>query len=308
MTKVKEVPKFVIGDPKKAKMTVNMNEVVGNCDILFVCLDTLRYDVAKQEEEQGNTPNMSRYGPWLKCHAPGNYTFPSHMAMFIGNLPSLAEPIPLYERERLFVAKENQGLGKLHPYSFVFEGNSFVQGLEKVGYETICVGGVGFFNKRTPINRILPDLFMRSYWNTRFACHIKKSFENQLDFVQKILSKMPKEQKIFMYINVNSIHYPNSFYLEDAKEDDVHTHAAALRYVDRHIVRLFDLFSKRGSTFCILCSDHGSCYGEDGYRFHCHSHEIVWTVPYKHFFIGEDREMDRSQRDPVDQGGKDERK
>ena len=46
---VTEVPKFVIGDPKKAQMSVNMNEVVGNNDILFVCLDTLRYDVASQE-------------------------------------------------------------------------------------------------------------------------------------------------------------------------------------------------------------------------------------------------------------------
>lgn len=45
------VSKAVIGDPRKAKMSVNMNEIVGKCDILFICLDTLRYDVAKQEEE-----------------------------------------------------------------------------------------------------------------------------------------------------------------------------------------------------------------------------------------------------------------
>ena len=75
---VTEVPKFVIGDPKKAQMSVNMNEVVGNNDILFVCLDTLRYDVASQEESLGNTPNINKYGKWEKCHAPGNYTFPSH--------------------------------------------------------------------------------------------------------------------------------------------------------------------------------------------------------------------------------------
>lgn len=186
---VTEVPKFVIGDPKKAKMTVNMNEVVGNDDILFVCLDTLRYDVAVKEEELNNTPNLNKYGPWKKCHAPGNYTFPSHMAMFIGNLPSPAEPIPLYERERLFVAKENQSMGKLHPYSFLFEGDSFIRGLENVGYDTICIGGVGFFNKRTPINDMLPSFFMESYWNTRFACHIKESFENQISFIENIMKK-----------------------------------------------------------------------------------------------------------------------
>ncbi len=283
---VMEVPKAIIGDPQKAKMSVNMNEVVGSCDILFLCLDTLRYDVAKEEERLGNTPNLNRYGEWKKCHAPGNYTFPSHMAMFIGNLPSPVEPTPLYERERLFVAKENANLGKLHPYSFLFEGNSFVQGLERVGYTTICVGGVGFFNKRTPINRLLPDFFMRSYWYTRFACHIKESFEHQIDFVERLLAEAPSDERIMLYLNVDSIHYPNAFYLPDEKTDNIKTHAAALRYVDSHIPRLLAAFEKRGRTFCIVCSDHGSCYGEDGYHFHCHSHEIVNTVPYKHFFVG----------------------
>ena len=135
---VTEVPKFVIGDPQKAQMSVDMNRIVGSHDIVFLCLDTLRYDVAMQEQENGGTPNLNRCGGWQKRHAPGNYTFPSHMAMFIGNLPSPAEPVPLYERERLFVARENKSLGKIHPYSFVFEGDSFIRGLEKVGYQTIC--------------------------------------------------------------------------------------------------------------------------------------------------------------------------
>lgn len=283
--KVTEVPRAVIGNPQKARMTVNMNDVVGNNDILFICLDTLRYDVAKQEEDLGNTPNISKYGKWIKCHAPGNYTFPSHAAMFIGNLPSPAESIPLYERERLFVARENTSMGKIHPYSFIFDGSSFVEGLEKVGYDTICVGGVGFFNKRTPINKIFPSMFKESYWNTRFACHIKESFENQIEFIERLMKKKDVNKRVFMYLNIDSIHYPNSFYLEGEREDNIKTHAAALRYVDEHIKKLFDIFEKRGRTFCILCSDHGSCYGEDGYHFHCHSHEIVYTVPYMHFFI-----------------------
>ncbi len=282
---VTEVPKSVIGDPRKARMSVNMNEVVGDCDILFVCLDTLRYDVAKEEEILGNTPSINRYGGWEKRHAPGNYTFPSHMAMFIGNLPSPSEPLPLYERERLFVAKENQAMGKLHPYSFVFEGDSFIRGLERAAYTTVCVGGVGFFNKRTPINNILPSFFMESYWNTRFACHIKESFENQINFVETWLKKRREGERVFLYLNVDSIHYPNSFYIEGEKEDSLKTHAAALRYVDVHIERLFSLFRKRNKTFCILCSDHGTCYGEEGYYFHCLSHEIVYTVPYMHFFL-----------------------
>ena len=282
---VTEVPKFVIGDPQKAQISVDMNRIVGSHDIVFLCLDTLRYDVAMQEQENGGTPNLNRCGGWQKRHAPGNYTFPSHMAMFIGNLPSPAEPVPLYERERLFVARENKSLGKIHPYSFVFEGDSFIRGLEKVGYQTICLGGVGFFNKRTEINRILPGFFMESAWRTAFSCHIKESFDYQLDWLEQRLERQAPDKKVFLYVNVDSIHYPNSFYLEGEKEDNVKTHAAALRYVDARLPRLFDVFSRRGDTFYIICSDHGTCYGEDGYHFHCLSHEIVYTVPYKHCII-----------------------
>ena len=32
--------------------SVDMTKVVGNCDILFVCLDTLRYDAAIAEEQK----------------------------------------------------------------------------------------------------------------------------------------------------------------------------------------------------------------------------------------------------------------
>ena len=42
---------------------------------------------------------------------------------------------------------------------------------------------------------------------------------------------------------------------------------------------------KRADTLVIALSDHGTCYGEDGYEYHCISHETVYTVPYKHFIL-----------------------
>ena len=62
--------------------SVDMTQVVGNCDILFVCLDTLRYDAAIAEEKSGGTPVLNGYGPWEKRQAPGNFTYPSHHAIF----------------------------------------------------------------------------------------------------------------------------------------------------------------------------------------------------------------------------------
>lgn len=281
-----EVPEEVQGNGDSlVHQSVNMSEIVGSHDILFVCLDTLRYDVAKEEEMNGGTPVLNRYGTWKKCHAPGNFTYPSHMAMFAGYLPSPAEYVPLMERERLFMPK-TVGMGEARSkYSFCFEEATFVQGLETVGYETICIGGVGFFNKQSELAKVMPGYFKQSYWRPSFRCTVKDSTANQVEFAVKKLAEIAPDKRVMMYINIDAIHYPNAFYVNGAKRDDVHTHAAALRYVDSELARLFAVFKERNNTFVIVCSDHGTCYGEDGYHFHCLSHEIVYTVPYKHFTL-----------------------
>lgn len=279
-----DIPIEAIGNFDKER-NINMNEIVGTHNILFICLDTLRYDIAKEDEIANKTPNINKYGNWEKRHSPGNFTYPSHHAMFSGFLPSPVEPMPMLEREILFFPKDI-GLGKIGPKgSFAFEGSTFVEGLAKVGYKTICIGGVAFFNKRSAIGNVFPSLFQESYWNPSFSCSIKESFENQINFTKKLIEKTPKDENVFLYINVDSIHYPNYFYLDGEKKDNKKTHSAALKYVDDNIENLLNIFRNKGKTFVILCSDHGTCYGEDGYYFHNVSNEIVYTVPYKHFII-----------------------
>jgi hypothetical protein len=34
-----------------------------------------------------------------------------------------------------------------------------------------------------------------------------------------------------------------------------------------------------------VCSDHGTAYGEDGYRGHRLGHPVVWDVPYAEFLL-----------------------
>ncbi|MGL4346080.1 MAG: STM4013/SEN3800 family hydrolase [Cellulosilyticaceae bacterium] len=281
---VGEVPIEAIGQRRK-RQTMDMNEIVGDYDILFVCLDTLRYDVAIEEEREGRTPCITSYGPWQKCHAPGNFTYPSHHAMFAGFLPSPAEPMPMMERDLLFFPKHIGMGGKSPEGAFAFEGATFVEGLAKVGYLTMCIGGVAFFDKRSDIGKVFPAMFQKSYWNPSFGCIVKESFDNQIHLIEKKVGEIPDQQRVFMYVNVDAIHYPNAFYLEGAKHDSKETHAAALQYVDARIEQLFDVFRKRGKTLVMMCSDHGTCYGEDGYHFHNVSHEIVYTVPYKHFIL-----------------------
>lgn len=266
--------------------SVHMQEVVGNCDILFLCLDTLRYDVAKAEEEAGHTPVLNQYGSWEKRQAPGNFTYPSHHAMFAGFLPLPYDAKTMMERELLFFP-QSVGMGRQGPAgAYCYNAPTFVEALAEDGYTTICIGGVSFFDKRSALGSVFPAMFQHSYWQPAFGCQVKESADHQIDFALSRLAKLPQEQRIMMYINIDAIHYPNYFYLEGARQDTKETHAAALRYVDARLAALFAAFGQRGPTFVICCSDHGTCYGEDGRVFHGLNHPVVETIPYKQFFLG----------------------
>lgn len=281
-----DVPvRLFMSSKKKMPCSVEMNEVVGKKDILLICLDTLRYDVAVEEEAEGRTPVLNQYGSWEKCQAPGNFTYPSHHAMFAGFLPCRYDAKNVADRELLFFPKQI-GLGnKIPEGAYGFVGSTIMEGLENDGYDTWCIGGVAFFDKRSPIGKVFPGYFQKSYWNPSFACPVKESTKNQVDFILKKLDQAD-EQKIFLYLNVDAIHYPNYFYLEGEKQDSILSHAAALRYVDHELGRLFEGWKeKRKDAFVICCSDHGTCYGEDGCQFHGINHPAVNTIPYKHFFL-----------------------
>lgn len=264
---------------------IDMNQIVGNYHILFLCLDSLRFDVAYEEQQNQGTPVLNRYGAWRKCQAPGNFTYPSHQAMFAGFFPVDENVCDMKKREKLFFS-EDIGMGRKAPAgAFTFHGANWVEGLEKEGYETYCIGGVSFFDKRTDIGKVMPSFFKYSYWNPSFGCRVPESARNQVDFAVRKLRQMPEEPKIMMYINFSALHYPNYFYIPGAKKDSRQAHAAALRYVDGQLERLFAAFCQKGKTFVICCSDHGTCYGEDGVWYHGVNHPIVNTVPYKHFVL-----------------------
>lgn len=264
---------------------LNMNQVVGAYDILFVCIDSLRLDVALEEEKNGGTPVLNSYGTWRSCQAPGNFTYPSHQAMFAGFLPIDAEVTDMKNREKLFFSQDI-GMGRKAPEgAYNFKTPTWIQALEKEGYDTHCIGGVSFFDKRTEMGKVMPGYFSHSHWHPSFGCKVKESATHQVDQAVKILDETEKNQRLMMYINFSALHYPNYFYLEGEKRDSVESHRMALRYVDSELGRLFGRFKQKGDVFVICCSDHGTCYGEDGVWYHGINHPIVNAVPYKHFFI-----------------------
>ena len=271
---------------KQRKMqTLDMNRVVGRAHILFICLDALRYDVALEQQEKGGTPVLNSYGAWRRCQAPGSFTYPSHQAMFAGFLPVDEGVSGMQDRETLFFS-EDTGLGRKAPAgAFTFHEATWIQGLEREGYDTYCIGGVSFFDKRTDLGRVLPSCFRHSDWHPSFGCRVPDSPENQVNAALRRLEQAGNGQKLMMYINFTALHYPCHYYVPGEKRDSVRSQGAALRAVDRQLGRLFTAFAQLGQTFVICCSDHGTCYGEDGMWYHGISHPLVYTVPYKHFML-----------------------
>lgn len=260
--------------------------LVGTHDVLLVTLDTLRYDVAADRLAAGATPNLAAVLPgrrWQRRHSPGSFTFAAHAAFFAGFLPTPAEPGGR-SAERLF-ALAFPGSETTGPRTAVFDAPDIVAGLAGRGYHTVCIGGTGFFNRRTPLGSVLPGLFAESHWSPELGVTDPRSTENQVALAERILADTAGDRRLFLFVNVSAIHQPNRFYVPGAAEDSPATHAAALEYVDRHLGRLFAAVQRRAAALAIVCSDHGTAYGEDGYCGHRLAHPAVWTVPYAEFVL-----------------------
>src|SRR5258708_39466725 len=145
---------------------LNARNLIGTYDILLMTLDTLRYDVAQDMLKRGRTPNLAALLPptgWEARHSPGNFTYAAHHAFFAGFLPTPIKP-GLHPR---LLAARFPGSETTTDATFVFEAPDIVSGLAAKGYHTVCIGGVGFFNKQSPLGSVLPGLFKESHWQQK---------------------------------------------------------------------------------------------------------------------------------------------
>jgi len=257
--------------------------LIGNTDILFITLDTLRYDAAQQAWQEGQLKTLSPYlgsQGWEQRHTSGNFTYAAHHAFFAGFLPTPSGPGP---HPRLFAA-EFAGSLSTTENTFVFKEATLPEALAARNYRTICIGGTGFFNQQNELARVLPGLFSEAHWSPDLGVACRNSAENQVaQAIQSVDATGP--QRVFLFINISAIHQPNWFYGADEGPDTLATHTSALVAVDRALRPLFDRLKRRAPTFAIVCSDHGHAYGEHGYFGHRVGHEVVWNVPYTDFML-----------------------
>lgn len=263
---------------------INAAACVGTHDVLFITLDTLRCDAAMTALERGLTPNLAALlpgGAWERRHSPATFTYAAHQAFFAGFLPTPAAP---GSHPRLFAARF-AGSETTTERTAVFDAPDIVSGFASRGYHTVCVGGVGFLNRLTPLGSVLPDLFSESCWSPELGVTDPHSTRNQVRAAIAALDRQPPEQRVFLFLNVSALHQPNCFYLPGATEDGLESHIAALAYVDGELPPLFEALRRRGPTLAVICSDHGVAYGEDGYWGHRIAHPCVWEVPYAELIL-----------------------
>ena len=258
---------------------------VGSHDILWITFDALRFDVAQGEITGSGTPFLSATlpgGRWQERHTPGNFTFPAHQAFFAGFLPT---PVTPGRHARLF-ALEFAGSETTGTETCVLQGADIVDGLRRLGYRSVCIGGVGFFNPQNEIGKVLPGLFDTAHWRPDLGVTEPDSTRRQVETAIQEIDATPPEQPLFLFINVSATHQPNYFYLPGCTEDCRESQAAAIRYVDGCLPPLFEALRRRRPLLSVLCSDHGTAYGDDGYVGHRLSHPCVWTVPFSAFTLG----------------------
>lgn len=255
---------------------------IGRADLLLVTLDTLRYDAAQQAWQEGKLPTLAPYlakTGWEKRHSPGSFTYAAHHAFFAGFLPTPARP---GGHTRLFAA-EFAGSATTGPDTWTFPQATLPEGLRAQGYHTICVGGTGFFSRQNALASVLPGLFDEAHWRPELGVTCPESPQNQ---VRQCLDAIrATSARLMLFLNVSAIHQPNWFYGAAQGPDTLATHTAALSCVDQALGPLLQALKARGPTFAIVCSDHGTAYGEEGYAGHRLGHDVVWTVPYAEFWL-----------------------
>ncbi len=259
---------------------IHLEPLLGSHDLVFITLDTLRFDVAQQAQVQGVIPEISSRipgGAWERRHTPASFTFAAHQAFFAGFLPTPIEP---GKHPRLFAARF-QGSETTTDQTYCFEEADVVTALRNRGYYSICIGGVGFFNKQTQLGSVLPSLFDESHWNVSLSVTSYSSTQNQVELAKQRIEQ--QNGPVFLFVNVSALHQPNRMYLSGATEDTSDSQLAALAYTDRWLGELWRMMEDRSPGVCVLCSDHGTAYGENGYVGHRIGHASVWDVPYAEF-------------------------
>jgi hypothetical protein len=233
-----------------------------------------------------NLPNIKSIGTLYKAMAPGNFTYGSHSAMFVGFTPGVAELRQSFVNPKFGKIFKLVGAGFPAKGTewFTLKGKNIIDGFNRKGYVTVGTGAVGWFDPNTPTGQHLTSDFQKFFYPGSFS-----SLPLQLEWINDTLEK--EDRPVFLFINIGETHVP--YYYDDApwdksynpcipfsndndKEECIRRQKACLEYVDYTLAPLLKIFK---NATIVICSDHGDCWGEDGLWEHGIHHEKTIEVP-----------------------------
>ena len=253
--------------------------------ILFITLDSCRYDTF----DAARLPNLKAIGPLHRAQAPANFTYGSHMAMFMGFTPGCAEKHESYANPKYGKIFRMAGGGSRGPGEewVQLQGRNVIDGFKNRGYHTIGAAAMSWFNPTKTTSRALTQDFARFFHSGN-----SYSLDRQLRWLQDELSAAPDGQPAFVFLNVGETHVPYyhegapwprevnpcrafAYDTNDADECRRRQHGCA-EFVDGKLGALLEAFA---DASVLVCGDHGDCWGEDGLWEHGVSHPKTLEVP-----------------------------
>lgn len=249
--------------------------------VLFITLDSCRYDTFLTT----SAPNLKAIGKLHRAMAPGNFTYSSHAAMFVGFTPGVSTKCQPYVNSKygkIFRILSGGLPGKVE--HFILKGRNIIDGFKRIGYLTIGSGAVGWFDPKTETGQSLTQDFDAFFYPGKTF-----SLAKQILWICEYLQNL--SQPVFVFLNVGETHVP--YYYEGApwsaednpcipfvsgnrRDECKRRQQICLQYVDRLLQPLLTSF--RDGTI-LVCADHGDCWGEDGLWEHGFYHEKVLEVP-----------------------------
>ena len=252
--------------------------------VLFITLDSCRYDSFAAAKAK----NLKAVGPLYRAMAPGNFTYASHAAMFMGFTPGIADVAAPYVNPKFAKIFRMTGIGfsGKHSEHLALAGGNIIDGMKRLGYLAIGTGAVEWFNPARETSKTLVGDFDDFFYpgNTH-------SLSRQLAWINERLAGIDHDRPLFLFVNIGETHVP--YYYNGAPwnrgynpcipfgtQNDAgecrRRQVACLEYVDGQLGALLSAFSE---CTIFVCADHGDCWGEDGLWEHGIHHEKVYEVP-----------------------------
>lgn len=247
-------------------------------NFLTIVADSCRYDTYRM----ANTPTLDKYFDVVEGEAQATFTFPAHAAMMQGFYPSTKDNRPLYNR---FVRTPFQWHYATLRDSLITvpkNGRTIPESLSKLGWRTVCIGGVGWFRKPSQLECGFDHFAYVSNANRAISEFVTKvdrePFYGVLNFGVThrpyLCPDMPTRLKARQSPRSGVGHGSAYDYLLHSRQ------AYCMGWLDRQLdVLLSWIADLKLTTIVCFCADHGECFGEDGCFGHAFYHKHVMSVP-----------------------------